>query len=89
MTGILTRNKIFITIVAALMVFCLFIGIFTINGKAEAANELVVDREINIAHIADTHYYPLRYCHNDHNEGDFGRMMAGDSKILIESLWSR
>ena len=85
MTGILTRNKIFITIVAALMVFCLFIGIFTINGKAEAANELVVDREINIAHIADTHYYPLRYCHNDHNEGDFGRMMAGDSKILIES----
>src|SRR5690554_5975353 len=86
MTKVLKRNKVLIVIIATLMIFCLFIGVFTMNNKAaQAANELIVDREINIAHIADTHYYPLRYCHNDHNEGDFGRMMAGDTKILIES----
>ncbi|MFW5780610.1 MAG: fibronectin type III domain-containing protein, partial [Bacillota bacterium] len=85
MTNIFTRNKALIAFVVALMVFCLFIGIFTKGEKAEAANELTVDREINIAHVTDTHYYPLRYTHNDHDEGEFGRMMAGDTKILIEA----
>ena len=39
--------------------------------------------EVTISHLTDSHYFPLRFCHNE-DEGIFQEEMLTDSKLLIE-----
>lgn len=72
MTGILKHNKLLFIIMSIVLIFCLSIGIFTISkGNAQAALEPEWDDEIVIAHITDTHFYPIRYCYDTSEDSEF------------------
>lgn len=80
-------NKKFIPVAAVLIVLCFFIAFISYGNTVEAAQEPVWDNdsEIVIAHITDTHYYPLRYSYNGESEEFFSYMHQQFHKMWLES----
>lgn len=57
------RNRIFVALVALLLSFGIALGAISTVSKASAAeNNEVVEDSYKIAHLTDTHVYPLLYC---------------------------
>jgi hypothetical protein len=79
-----TKNHLFVLVILFCLVAALLSVLSTTALSAGAEDTYTEVKQLNIAHITDTHYYPLRYCHNG-AEGDFQTEMLADSKILIEN----
>lgn len=86
MLKIINRKKVFIAVFAVLIAICIFMGILSTTQKANATDNVVWDDEgIVIAHISDTHYYPLRFNYAGENEEYFNHIHQHFHKMWLES----
>ena len=86
MVKFINRNRIFVAIIAILAIFCISIGLITVNNNiVNASEEENFTDEIVIAHITDTHYYPLKFCYTGEG-GEFADyMQETNTKMWLES----
>ncbi len=85
MLKIINRNKIMLLIIVLLLVFCTTAGLLTMEAKAQAADEPVWEDSVVIAHITDTHYYPLRYCDSDYGAEFKKHVQKTSTKMWLEA----
>ncbi len=86
MLKVLNRNKILIAIIVAFIIICLSMGILSADRKAIASDNVVWDDDdIIIAHITDTHYYPLRFNYAGDSEEYFDYIHEQFHKMWLES----
>jgi 3',5'-cyclic AMP phosphodiesterase CpdA len=82
-------KKWFLTLCASTLVFCAAAAALAaanpVSPAADAAGQFVITDEIKIAHLTDTHYYPLNYCYPDNEGTDFADTMISGTKLLLES----
>lgn len=85
MLRIISRNKKLLLVLTLLFAFCTTAGLLNIGGKAQAADEPVWSDEVVIAHITDTHYYPLRYCDSDYGAEFKKHVQKTSTKMWLEA----
>lgn len=85
MLKIISRNKILLIVLVLLFAFCTTAGLLNIGGKAQAADEPVWSGEVVIAHITDTHYYPLRFCDSDYGAEFKKYVQKTSTKMWLEA----
>lgn len=81
-------RRITLSIVFFVIFSVLIISISAVSCKvvALAAPEFSPSSgsSVVLAHLTDTHYYPLNYCDNGNNE-DFNKEVIGATKLLVEN----
>ncbi len=85
MDRFLYRNKMLLFVLVMLMAFCIIAGLLTVGEKAQAADEPIWTDEVVIAHITDTHYYPLRYCDSNYGEVFKRHVQRTSTKLWLEA----
>lgn len=81
-------KKWLLTLCASILVFCAAataLAYGTPSGEANAAGQFVKTDEIKIAHLTDTHYYPLNYCYPNGEGTDYGDALISGTKLFLES----
>lgn len=82
------KKSYFAAVLAVILVFCTVATVlaFVPSGSAVAADRFVKTDELKIAHITDTHYYPLNYGYNEGNGNtEYGKQLIAGTKLLAES----
>ena len=82
-------SKTFLTLSVVLVALAILMGVFSIDlskktAEAEEA-KFVADDEIIIAHLTDTHYFPMGYGYLGGENTDFDKKVITSSKLTVES----
>ncbi|MDD4316450.1 MAG: metallophosphoesterase, partial [Clostridia bacterium] len=85
MVRIFSRNRVLLCILVLLLAFCVTAGILTVGEKANAAVDPVWTDETVVAHLTDTHYYPLRFCDSNYGEEFSQYVQKTFTKMWLEA----
>jgi len=84
-------KKWFLTLSASILVFCAAAAALAygnpVSPAANAAGQFVKTDELRIAHITDTHYFPLNYCYTSGSGTDFDDALITGTKLFLESSY--
>ena len=85
----ITLSRTFLVLTVVLVALAILMGVFSLDlGKKSAEAEeakFVADDEIIVAHLTDTHYFPMGYGYLGGENTDFAKKVITSSKLTVES----